>query len=84
MSYGIHDMNPGPSLNPREPDWNAIQPCYFCQKGTKVADLHRIACSDCDGACPDSVVYTCWPCSEKRVFLCLLCEEIEATGSDEE
>lgn len=81
MSYGL-DCNPGPSLTPSE-NFDMNVPCYFCKRGTPIKDTYRVECSDCDGACPGSTVYACWPCSRRAAFRCVLCEEIEETAVEE-
>ena len=82
MSYSLTNPNPGPSCTPRE-NFDTEVACYFCRKGTPIKDTYRVECSDCDGACPDAVVYACWPCSNRATFRCGLCVEIEGTAVEE-
>lgn len=76
MRYGLQNPNPGPSLNPPEPDWDEIHECALCPKEVPLKDMDRIDCSECDGGYPLSVIYVCFPCSLLG-YVCPTCSEIE-------
>jgi hypothetical protein len=80
MAYSLNNPNPGPSLNPKE-DWSIEFQCHFCNASTPILESHRVECSECDGACPEATIYTCYPCSTKP-YLCSLCTEIEVSDPE--
>lgn len=73
-------MNPGPSLNPPEPDWDAKQECFSCPAEVRLIDMHRLECSQCDGGFPLAVVYVCFNCSLVD-YVCPTCSEVEGEVS---